>query len=51
MQGWLGEVAAIEANLRAEQELTARRDFAVRHATVHLGLPDIRTSAGRLSPE
>ncbi|MFF3920729.1 hypothetical protein ACFYZB_46560 [Streptomyces sp. NPDC001852] len=49
-QGWLGEVAAIEASLAAaEQELAAMRDLAARHTIVHLGMPDFRTSAGRLT--
>lgn len=48
-QGRLGEVAAIEASLAAaEQKLTAMRDVSARHTTVHLGMPDFRTSAGRL---
>jgi len=51
-QGWLGEVAAIEASLAAaEQKLAAMRDIAARHTTVHLGMSDFRTSAGRLAPE
>ncbi|WP_228447535.1 hypothetical protein [Streptomyces paludis] len=51
-QGWLGEVAAIEASLAAaEQKLAAMRDLAARHATVHLGITDFRTSAGLLSAE
>lgn len=38
-QGWLGEVAAIEAGLAAaEQKLAAMRDLAAKHTTVHLGL-------------
>ncbi|QCX82648.1 Phage integrase family protein (plasmid) [Streptomyces sp. YIM 121038] len=49
-QGWLGEVTAIEASLAAaEQKLAAMRDLAARHTTVHLGMPDFRTSAGRLT--
>ncbi|MFE1091721.1 integrase [Streptomyces sp. NEAU-PBA10] len=51
-QGWLGEVAAIEASLAAaEQKLTTMRDVAARHTTVHLGMPDFRSSAGRLDLE
>ncbi|MFF4866650.1 hypothetical protein ACFY3J_34090 [Streptomyces sp. NPDC001231] len=51
-QGWLGEVAAIEASLAAaEQKLTAMRDVSARHTTVHLGMPDFRTSAGRLTSD
>jgi len=50
-QGWLGEVAAIEASLAAaELKLTAMRNRSARHATVHLGMPDFRTSTGRLPP-
>ncbi|MCG7205330.1 hypothetical protein [Streptomyces arenae] len=48
--GWLGEVAAIEASLAAaEQKLAAMRALAARHTAVHLGMPDFRTSAGRLT--
>lgn len=51
-QGWLGEVAAIEASLAAaEQKLTTMRDVAARHTTVRLGMPDFRSSAGRLDLE
>jgi hypothetical protein len=49
-QGWLGEVAAIEASLTAaEQKLASMRDVAARHTTVHLGMPDFRSSTGRSS--
>ncbi|MFC5914233.1 site-specific integrase [Streptomyces pulveraceus] len=51
-QGWLGEVAAIEASLAAaEQKLTAMHDVSARHTTVHLRIPDFRTSAGRLTSD
>jgi hypothetical protein len=51
-QGWLGEVAAIEASLAAaEQKLAAMRDVAERHTTVHLGMPDFRAAAGRATPD
>ncbi|GGK28535.1 hypothetical protein GCM10011583_70660 [Streptomyces camponoticapitis] len=51
-QGWLGEVAAIEASLAAaEQKLTAMRDLAARHTTVHLGMPDFRGAVARIDPE
>ncbi|WP_206325808.1 MULTISPECIES: hypothetical protein [unclassified Streptomyces] len=51
-QGWLGEVAAIEASLAAaEQELAAMRDFEVRHGTVHLGMPDFRSVVARIDSE
>ncbi|MDT0547662.1 MULTISPECIES: hypothetical protein [unclassified Streptomyces] len=47
-QGWLGEVAAIEASLAAaEQKLAAMREVAARHTAVHLGMPDFRATAGR----
>ena len=48
-QGWLGEVAAIETTLAAAaQKLEAMR--ALDNA-VHLGMPDIRVSTGRSSPD
>ena len=51
-QGWLGEVAAIEASLAAaEQKLAAMRDLAARHTTVHLGMPDFRGVVARIDPE
>ncbi|MGV9560497.1 hypothetical protein [Streptomyces sp. NPDC003522] len=51
-QGWLGEVAAIEAGLAAaEQKLAAMRDLAARHTTVHLGMPDLRGVVARLDSE
>lgn len=27
------------------------RDLAARHTTVHLGMPDFRTTASRLTPD
>ncbi len=51
-QGWPGEVAAIEASIAAAgQKLTAMRQLATKHATVHLGMPDFRPDAGRSSPD
>ncbi|WP_058043846.1 hypothetical protein [Streptomyces roseifaciens] len=51
-QGWLGEVAAIEASLAAaEQKLAAMRDLAVWHTTVHLGMPDLRGVVARIDSE
>lgn len=45
-QGWLGEVAAIETTMAAAaQKLEAMR--AARSMTVHLGLPELRSSVGR----
>jgi hypothetical protein len=52
-QGWLGEVAAIEATLAAAaQKLQAMRDLTTRAAStsIHIGMPDVRPSAGRHSP-
>lgn len=47
-QGWLGEVAAIETTMAAAaQKLDAMR--AARSGTVLLGMPDVRSSTGRLS--
>ncbi|SOD67393.1 Phage integrase family protein [Streptomyces zhaozhouensis] len=51
-QGWLGEVAAIEASLAAaEQKLAAMRDLAARDTTVHLGMPDLRGVVARIDSE
>jgi hypothetical protein len=47
-QGWLGEVAAIETTMAAAtQRLEAMR--TARNTPVHLGMPDVRPSAGRSS--
>jgi len=47
-QGWLGEVAAIETTMAAAaQKLDATRN--ARATPVHLGMPDVRSSAGRSS--
>ncbi|MCQ8194323.1 hypothetical protein [Streptomyces rugosispiralis] len=35
----------------AEQKLAAMRALATRHTTVHLGMPDFRTTAGRLAAD
>jgi len=49
-QGWLGEVAAIETTMAAAaQKLEAMR--AIRNAAVHLGMPDMRSAAGRASAD
>jgi hypothetical protein len=51
-QGWLGEIAAIEASLAAaKQKLAAMHDVTERHSTVHLGMPDFRAAAGRATPD
>ena len=45
-QGWLGEVAAIETTIAAAaQKLDVMR--TARDTPVHLGMPDVRRSAGR----
>lgn len=50
-QGWLGEVAAIETTLAAAaQKLEAMHDLTARRTSTHLGMPDVRPSAGRRSP-
>ena len=50
-QGWLGEVAAIETTLAAAtQKLKAMHALTARNTTVHLGIPDVRSAAGRSSP-
>ncbi|WP_206061117.1 recombinase [Nonomuraea basaltis] len=51
-QGRLGEVAAIEVSIAAaDQKLEAMQRMAATHTTVHLGMPDFRSSAGRTAPE
>ncbi|SDN35320.1 hypothetical protein SAMN04487981_104540 [Streptomyces sp. cf386] len=51
-QGWLGEVAAIEtAMAAAAQKLEAMRERAAQPSTVRLGMPDIRSTVGRITPE
>jgi hypothetical protein len=51
-QGWLGEVAAIETTLAAaEQKLEATRGLTASGAAVNLGMPEVRRSAGRSSPD
>ena len=50
-QGWLGEVAAIETTLAAAaQKLAAMRGLTARNTTVHLGIPDVRSTTGRSTP-
>jgi hypothetical protein len=51
-QGWLSEVAAIETTLAAAaQKLASMRDLVTRGGTVHLGMPDMRSAAGRTSAD
>jgi hypothetical protein len=48
----LGEVAAIETTqAAAAQKLMAMRELTVHSTTVHLGLPEVRGSAGRSSEQ
>ncbi|MEV8118099.1 hypothetical protein AB0O69_24855 [Streptomyces xiamenensis] len=50
-QGWLGEVAAIETTMAATtQKLEAMRELAAQPSTVNPGMPDLLTTAGRLTP-
>ncbi|MFC4505969.1 MULTISPECIES: hypothetical protein [Streptomyces] len=47
-QGWLGEVAAIEASMAAaEDKLASMREMAAKHTTTSLGMPDFHPSVGR----
>jgi hypothetical protein len=49
-QGWLGEVAAIETTLAAAaQKLEAMHQHVARNVSVHLGMPDFRPAAARLT--
>ena len=51
-QGWLGEVAAIETTLAAAaQKLNAMRDLTTKRISIHLGMPHVRPTAGRCSPD
>ncbi|WP_406097440.1 hypothetical protein [Kitasatospora purpeofusca] len=51
-QGWVGEVAAIETTMAAAaQKLEAMRERAAQLSTVHLGMSDFRTTAGRLTSD
>lgn len=49
-EGWLGEIAGLEATLEAAtQKLQAMQQIAARHGTTHLGMPSFRDTAGRTS--
>jgi hypothetical protein len=48
-QGWLGEVAAIETTLGAAAQKLEAMGKAAASYTVHLGMPEIRSSEGRSS--
>jgi integrase len=49
-EGWLGEIAGLEATLEAAtQKLKAMQQIATRHGTTHLGMPSFRDTVGRTS--
>jgi integrase len=49
-EGWLGEIAGLEATLdAAEHKLKIMRQIAARHPVTHLGMPNFRDAVGRAS--
>ena len=49
-EGWLGEIAGLEATLEAAtQKLQVMQQIAARHGTTHLGMPSFRNTVGRTS--
>ena len=49
-EGWLGEIAGLEATLEAaKQKLQAMQQIAARHGVTHLGMPAFRDTVGRSS--
>ncbi len=49
-EGWLGEIAGLEATLEAaKQKLRAMQQLAARHGATHLGMPAFRGTVGRSS--
>jgi hypothetical protein len=47
-EGWLGEIAGLEATLTAaEQKLQTMQQLADQHAVTQLGMPDFRNTVGR----
>ena len=47
-EGWLGEIAGLEATLEAaKQKLQAMQQIAARHGATHLGMPAFRDTVGR----
>jgi hypothetical protein len=47
-EGWLGEIAGLEATVAAaEQKLQTMNQIAARHTVTHLGMPDFRAPVGR----
>ena len=51
-EGWLGEIAGLQATLgAAEQKLQTMKHIADRHTVTHLGMPDFRNTVGRASAD
>lgn len=49
-EGWLGEIAGLEATLQAAtQKLQAMHQIASRHTVTHLGMPSFGDAVGRTS--
>ena len=49
-EGWLGEIAGLEATLEAaKQKLQAMQQIASRHGVASLGMPAFRDTVGRSS--
>jgi integrase len=49
-EGWLGEIAGLEATLQAaQQKLQTMRQIASRHQVTHLGMPSFGDNVGRAS--
>ena len=49
-EGWLGEIAGLEATLEAaQQKLQTMDQIAARHGATHLGMPSFRDAIGRTS--
>jgi integrase len=49
-EGWLGEIAGLEATLEAaRQKLQAMQQIAARHGVTHLGMPAFPGTVGRSS--
>ncbi len=47
-EGWLGEIAGLEATLAAaEQKLHTMEQLSTRHGPTKLGMPDFRSATGR----
>ena len=52
-QGWLGEVAHDRDHPRSRRpaKLNAMRDLTTKRISIHLGMPHVRPTAGRCSPD